>query len=358
MAETGRTRTVSIAVPGKVAYGGSAEAWMSPRSRVLGLVAAAVLLFLIAGGYVLHAAGRDRSPPRPVPGARPLDLDRPGQLLFRTAGPGPGGGRLAGVALAAPGGPRTITDRPCVRVYAAGGTGVCLTVERAAIPKIYAVVLDRGLHEVRKVPLPGAPSRARVSVSGRMVSWTVFVSGDSYLSADLSTRTGVLDTRTGRLVPSLEEFTLTKDGARYRAPDLNYWGVTFTRDDDVFYATVRTKGATYLVEGRMSTRTVRTLRRDVECPSISPDGSRLVFKKPTGDRSRPWRLHTLDVRTLRETALAEPASVDDQADWLDDHTVIYGRLSGGATDIWQVPSDGTGTPLLLLRSAFSPAVIH
>jgi Tol biopolymer transport system component len=121
---------------------------------------------------------------------------------------------------------------------------------------------------------------------------------------------------------------------------------------------VRTKGTTYLVEGRMTDRTMRTVRKNVECPSISPDGTRLVFKKATGDPSRPWRLHTLDLRTMRETPLAEPNSVDDQAAWLDDQTVMYGRVDGGTTDVWEVPADGTGTPRVLIRNAFSPTVIH
>ena len=37
-----------------------------------------------------------------------------------------------------------------------------------------------------------------------------------------------------------------------------------------------------------------------------------------------WRLHVLELATLRETALAETRSVDDQVEWLDDDTVLYG----------------------------------
>uniref|UniRef100_UPI001040EBDE TolB family protein n=1 Tax=Actinomadura roseirufa TaxID=2094049 RepID=UPI001040EBDE len=292
--------------------------------------------------------------------------DRPGQLLFRQAGAGPASGRLAAVALSRPPGAaavpapsaRTISGLSCVRVHAAGGTGVCLTVERAARAQTYAIVLDGQGRRSHLFPIEGVPSRAQVSADGRMISWTTFVEGHDYQSKNLSTRTGVFDRRTGRLWLDLERFRLFRDGRRVWAADVNYWGVTFTRDDDRFYATVRTKDVTYLVEGRVGDRTMRTLRTNVECPSLSPDGTRLAFKKATGDPSRPWRLHVLDLRTMRETPLAEPASVDDQAVWIDDRTVGYGRLRAGGTDVWTVPADGSGAPRLLLPDAFSPAAIH
>lgn len=49
---------------------------------------------------------------------------------------------------------------------------------------------------------------------------------------------------------------------------------------------------------------------------------------------------------------AETRSVDDQAEWLDDETVLYG-LAG---DVWRVPADGRGSPELYLEDALSPAV--
>jgi hypothetical protein len=60
--------------------------------------------------------------------------------------------------------------------------------------------------------------------------------------------------------------------------------------------------------------------------------------------------------------LAETRSVDDQAEWLDDSTVLYGLprtgQSGAATaDIWAVRADGSGAPTVLVADAWSPAVV-
>ena len=46
--------------------------------------------------------------------------------------------------------------------------------------------------------------------------------------------------------------------------------------------------------------------------------------------------------------------VDDQAEWLDDETVLYGLPDGR---IWAQPADGSGEPRVFLENALSPAVI-
>jgi len=133
--------------------------------------------------------------------------------------------------------------------------------------------MDGALREQRVIPVPGIANRLRVSPSGRLLAWTVFVSGEDYTSAVMSTRTGILDTRTGALVHSLEEFQVIRDGRPYRAADENFWGVTFAADDNRFYATMYTDGRRYLVEGGLAARTVRTVKENAECPSLSPDGT-------------------------------------------------------------------------------------
>jgi Tol biopolymer transport system component len=155
----------------------------------------------------------------------------------------------------------------------------------------------------------------------------------------------------------LEEFAITRGGQPYQAADVNFWGVTFARNDNDFYATMSTGGHRYLVEGDLAAMTLRTLADNVECPSLSPDGTHIAFKAARdGDPTRGWRLSVLDLATMRVTPLAETRSVDDQAAWLDERTVAYGvQRSDGINDVWVVPTDGTGAPRLLVPGANSPA---
>ncbi|MFE4635351.1 hypothetical protein ACFRJ1_18535 [Streptomyces sp. NPDC056773] len=325
------------------------------RARTAVTVAAVVLLTGSAAGYALQAGHR----PGGQRGATDASFALGGPALyFRDTATG----RVAHQPLAAAedGSGRTGGGPACDRFHAAGDTALCLRAEPGVLPKTQAVVLDRQLREVSRKTLPGVPTRARVSASGQMLAWTVFTTGDSYSTTGFSTRTAVLDLRTGYLVKSLEEIPLTMDGVRYHSADVNYWGVSFARDDSRFYATVSTKGRTYLVEGNMADWSARTLRENVECPSLSPDNTRVAFKKKVSDDpAAPWRLYVLDLRTMVETPLAETRGVDDQASWTDDATVAYALpgADGRASDVWSVPADGGGAPRLSVAGGSSPVVV-
>ncbi|MDH6576148.1 hypothetical protein [Kitasatospora sp. MAP5-34] len=336
------------------------------RGRLITFAVAFALLAALGIGYGIHATHRDNLTTRQGPGAAPaeqnLDLTgATGEILFRDTEPGPGYGFLATVPRADPTGPRKVGRTSCERVYAAAGTVVCLSTEYGAIPSHHVRILDSTLKQQREIDLgAGAPNRARISADGRMASWTVFTSGDSYAANTFSTRTSILDVRTGTLTPTLEDFTVHKDGQVYQPVDRNFWGVTFSSDDNTFYATMSpiSTGKTYLVRGDLSQHLLTVLRENVECPSLSPDGTRIAFKKRVGtDTSHPWRLTVLDLATGRETQLAETRSVDDQAAWLDDSTVAYALPAAQRTtsDLWTAPADGTGSPALLLHGGFSPA---
>ncbi|MCX5206347.1 hypothetical protein OG897_33690 [Streptomyces sp. NBC_00237] len=329
---------------------------MKFRSRQLRLVLVVAAVLLLGGGslgYVLHARQRD-APAQQVGADASFTLAEPG-LYFRDAATG----RIA----RQPGrqAPRVAGGPSCDRFYAAGERALCLRKLPGVPARTQALVLDRQLKEVRRVAVVGIPNRARVSASGQLLSWTTFATGDSYATSAFSTRTAILDLRTGDLVKSVEDIPLTVDGARYHAPDVNYWGVTFARDDNRFYATVSSKGRTHLVEGDLRKWSARALRENVECPSLSPDNTRLAFKKKVSDDPKaPWRLYVLDLATLREHPLSETRSVDDQAAWLDDATLGY-ALPGGEgrkSDIWTAPADGTGTPHLMVPGGSSPGAVH
>ncbi|MFJ7158203.1 TolB-like translocation protein [Streptomyces sp. NPDC101118] len=335
------------------------------RGRLLILLVALLVLGGLAGGAVWRAAdraaARDRGRadgPRERPG--PVSLADGGErrLVFRNMSWGPYRDTLASVPAGAPGGPRTVSGLRCLRFHAAGGTGICLQQAGGTVTVSHrAVVLDARLREVARHPVAGIPTRARVSPSGRFVAWTVFVGGDSYAGTAFSTRTSVLDLRSGRLEPTLEAFAVVRDGAPYRASDVNFWGVTFSRDDRHFYATLATGGRTHLVRGDLAKRSVTTLRTNVECPSLSPDETRIAFKKrvPGLPAEAPWRLHVLDLADLRDHPLAEARSVDDQAVWTDGHTLAYALPGDFGSDLYTVPADGTGTPRRFLTSALAPA---
>ncbi len=130
----------------------------------------------------------------------------------------------------------------------------------------------------------------------------------------------------------------------------------FRHDSNFFYATLRTGGINYLVHGDIKLRTVTVIYKGVECPSLSPDETRIAFKKLVSRNN--WRLTVLDLTTLRETPLAETRSVDDQAEWLDNDRVLYGLVDSAPwMSIMVVSADGTGQPNVFAKGAASPAVV-
>jgi hypothetical protein len=213
----------------------------------------------------------------------------------------------------------------------------------------------------QNLQLTGIPSRARLSGDAKLAATTSFVSGDSYAGATFSTRTVVTQVG-GKTLGSLEAFTLLHDGKSIKPFDRNYWGVTFAADDDTFYVTVEWARHTFLARGSLSKHTVVTLHEDAECPSLSPDGKRLVFKQRGDLPPGKWRLVSYDLASGQITPLSETRSVDDQVEWLDNSHVIYGLPRAGSQaavdDVWSVPADGNGRPVLLIPEAWSPAVVR
>jgi hypothetical protein len=44
------------------------------------------------------------------------------------------------------------------------------------------------------------------------------------------------------------------------------------------FATAASRGETWLVQGSLAARELRTTRENAECPSVSPDGRRIAYK--------------------------------------------------------------------------------
>lgn len=282
-------------------------------------------------------------------------------LLFRDTAPGPGRGQLAVVSLEDPKGARATVPLRAERVHAGPAGGIALAAAANGTATYDAVVLDENLQPRTSVRLAGVPNRARVSRDGRLAAVTGFVAGDSYDPGGFSTRTAFVDLAAGTYVANLEDFTLWRDGVVARESDLNFWGVTFAIEPNRFFASVATGGIASLIEGNVATHEATVRRSGVECPSLSPDGTRLAFKsRRPGSGDVRWGLHVMDLRSGVEVEVAETRNVDDQAEWLDDSTILYAlaRTDGpaGASDVWSARADGTGRPELFVENAASPCV--
>lgn len=363
-------RSTPVAGPAVRTSSGS-HLGVSPGLAFAALVAACLL---IAVAYVSWAAIRTQSPlASAAPGVLPSQSEAPaGSEAPASAQPTPNGttppvagqhlifqnvardtdyAKVAVVPLDDPQGPRVATDLTCERVYQAAGHGLCLVPDGGLITRYWAILFDGDYRERARIELVGSPSRARVSADGRYGATTVFVFGHSYADVAFSTQTTIIDMASATTIGELEQFSVYRGDTEIFSSDFNFWGVTFGADSNVFYATLRTAGQTYLVKGDIAAREVRIIHDNVECPSLSPDGTKIAFKKRVGELGE-WRFTVLDLKTMVETPLAETESVDDQLEWMGDRQLIYGK----AGSLWIVSSDGTGSPTLFVPDALSPSI--
>jgi hypothetical protein len=272
-----------------------------------------------------------------------------------------------------------LTPLSCDRVDYEGGQGLCVTQAKTLFGSTRGLVFDKQFHVLHTVQLTGIPSRVRVSPDGRFGAATNFVSGDSYATLGFSTRTDVIDMASGVVLFDLEKVQVRRDGQVIQGTDFNFWGVSFAADGRDFYATLGTGGSTYLIRGDLTTRQATVLRAGVECPSLSPDGRRIAFKMRNPGPVITWRVSVLDVATMADHPVADSRNVDDQVEWLDNDTVMYGRPSNPkdsaaatqaapgvpatstgsvSTDTWTVPADGSGSPKLVVPGAWSAVPIR
>jgi hypothetical protein len=296
--------------------------------------------------------------------AGPVAPTRPAKIFFRNTTLDANYGKLA-FREGQHGALQFAGQLSCEVAYASHTVGICLVARRGVVTHYLGQLFDARTFAVRsEFPLQGTPSRNRVSTDGRLAAYTVFLTGHGYSSLDFSTQTVILDAQTGKPITDLEhDFTVTRDGATVKAQDFNFWGVTFA-DTSTFYATLSTGGKHYLVRGNLAARTMTMIHENVECPSVSPDGRRIAYKKRLNEGGRVlWQLQVLDLASNEETALAERRSIDDQLEWLDNSHVLYSVPSdsqdmGGGTDVWVADAQGRGKPRLFIASAYSPAVVR
>jgi hypothetical protein len=284
------------------------------------------------------------------------------KLFFRSTAVDQHYGSVAWIDVARPRAVHYVDSLRCEVVYVAGGHGICLSAERGVFTTYGASLFDaRDFKVSGSFPLKGIPSRARVSLDGKLAALTVFVSGHGYTTLDFSTQTLLVDVRSAKVLADLENFEVRRDGTVIKEADFNFWGVTFTPDARQFYATLSTAGQHLLIRGDIATQRAEVLHENVECPSLSPDARHVAYKKRfVVDGRILWQLQVLELGSNREIPLAEKRSIDDQLEWLDDAHVLYSVPSAEdgsspSTDVWSAAIDPKVAPVRFIRNAYSPA---
>jgi hypothetical protein len=330
--------------------------------RLIIIMISAVLCLGLAGGYFFYvrAQGSSTMSASPESVANLASVLAGPHIVFRSSALGAHYGQLAAVPLDDPAGARASLGLNCERTYATRTAGVCLYAKRGVVQTYGITMLDGRLQPAGNADLAGLPSRVRMSADSSLVATTTFVGGHSYAQAAFSTETIVR--RNGKSLGNVESWRSTVDGRAFRSVDRNFWGVTFAEDDDTFYATAASGSTTWLMRGSLKGKSMSSLRTNAECPSLSPDQTKIAYKKRLDSKARGvWRLAVLDLRTGQESLLGEARSVDDQVEWLDNSRLLYALSRPGSdattSDVWMVPADGSGTPVVLIPEASSPAVV-
>jgi hypothetical protein len=332
---------------------------------LLGCIALAVgytarsILRASAGG------GRAQGAPPIIAGTQELKAIQNGPYLMFLHQEEPPYGQVSLAGLDTASVPSAQTALRCDRIHYAAGNGICLMYDTTvsaqdplAPPQVQVTLFGSDFQPRHQFAIEGIPSRTRVSPDGKYAAFTVFITGHSYDDPNMSTATILLDTATGASLGNLEEFEAWKDGQLYQAPEFNFWGVTFAQDSNQFYATLRNGSTTYLVQGDVATRKLTVLSENVECPSLSPDGTRIGFKKRVGNM---WQLTVLDLATMQETSLAEKEGIDDQVEWLDNDQILYQKADYDPpkwVSVFVIPADGSGKPEVFMPNATSPVVVR
>ena len=146
---------------------------------------------------------------------------------------------------------------------------------------------------------------------------TVFVTGHSYAQGGFPTQTTIIDLDTGTTIADLEaDFTICRDGERWRRIDFNFWGVTFVDDRDHFFATLGTggrglprRGLTSPRRKRPSCATERRVPVAVSRRHLASPTSKRDHASASSDRST-WRLAR---RSTWRPAMTEQPLAEDAA---------------------------------------------
>lgn len=326
------------------------------RWLILGMVAVIALGF--AAAYTVQAIHRYQDRTTGASAAEVIErLPTENRITFRNTASGAGYGMVGSVALEDPRGPRELAGAACDRVDVSDNVISCMRILRGIPTTFETRILDAEGITKEVWPLPGIPSRTRISDAG-LVATTAFVTGHSYAADSFSTET-TIRSMDGADYGNLEHFTMMINGEELTAIDRNVWGVTFASGDK-FYATVASGGKTWLVGGNINSRKMTSVVENAECPSISPDGTKVAYKKRSTRKGLVhWDIAVLDLASKKETIIPLDNGFDDQLEWLDDDTMLFGvsRVDEvGDSDIYSIRVAVDATPQLFIEHAWSPSV--
>lgn len=74
-----------------------------------------------------------------------------------------------------------------------------------------------------------------------------------------------------------------------------------------------------------------------------------------------WDVAVLDLASGERTVIELEQSVDDQLEWLDDDTLLYGlprQDAGWDADVYSLEARAGAAPELFIEHAWSPAVVR
>lgn len=336
------------------------------------------LVLLICGIWLLVAANSDEPTAETAPtvtnasgdtndsiireGTLSVDGIVPAVVLFIDRSGDPD--RSGRISIIEPDGTRTVLPRPCARFAAAAGQGVCVGTGPSLFSESVADIFDPTTQYLRPTQglLSGFPGRAAVSPDGSLASISTWTARDGYQPlARRNTEVWIVDNTADESEPvDLRSFTRT-DSNRGRD---QFWAVTFGPDNNTFWVTAIRDGVPEIMQGRFSDRTLEPTGIAGSEPSISPDGSTLVYVAPEG------ALMAHNLRTDVSIPLGEEGPIEDQPTWADHDTVLYATADNGqpadrvrSTEspsatftIWALDVALNTTPRVFAEDADAPAV--
>jgi len=295
-----------------------------------------------------------------IPDTLPFDSEaviEQGETLVINRVPGLDYGKLA---IRKPDGTREILNNTCMRSHAANGIGVC--IDKTSLTGYTSTLLNLSSPDLLPLGNWGTllPSRIRVSADASYATTTVFTSGSSYQDvAGFSTFVEFFDLENRDNVLELEDFSYTKSNSRFGDIAGDFWGVTFTPEND-FYATFGIDDQIEIIKGSIEDKEIEPTGILGSCPSVSPDGKTMVYKKMVDNE---FQLVAIDLETNVTTEIGEISNIDDQVEWLDNDTILYALHTNEIAedvqpefDIWSIDIAAGSEPKLFLPNADSPAV--